>query len=343
MRDVAGVDGVDDVALVGRLDGERGDDDALARVADGHVHVAEGARPQPVLVIGVVDRRGHLDEARRGIRGGRDEDDVRAVGARALPQGDVRRHVRLDARGVGFGDGEAQEQGIALEQRGEHRARLQVLPGLDGARLDDAREGSAHGGVPEVELRDAHRLLRGVGVGLRARDARRVLLDLLAGHEARVRGDGPLASRELGLCGRVGGDGLGEGRLGLVDRDVVALDLDADERVALLDGLSLDEGHLVDRARHARGDLHLLEGVDAARRDDVVLDLAHEDGRDLDRVLQLARRLGSLEPRVLAGFRAGDRPREREEREHEMRGEPCRVHLSSVPSGSSPMAWRRLR
>ena len=63
----------------------------------------------------------------------------------------------------------------------------------------------------------------------------------------------------------------------------------SDEHVALLDGLALDEGHLVDRAGDARGDLHLLERVDAAGRDDVVLDLAHVERRDLDRVLQLAR------------------------------------------------------
>ncbi len=272
-----------------------------------------------------------------------DEDDVRVVRARALPQGDVRGHARLDARGVGLGHREAEEQRIALEQRGEDGARLQVLPGLHRARLDDARERSAHRGVAEVELRDPERLLRGVAVGLGAGDARRVLLDLLAGHEPGVRLDGSLAPRELGLRGRVRGDGLGEGRLGLVDRDVVALDLDEDERVALLDRLPLDERHLVDRARHARGDLHLLERVDAARRDDVVPHLAHDDGRDLHRVLQLARRLGSLEARVLACLGAGDRPRQREEGEHEMSGEPCRVHLSSVPSGSSPMAWRRVR
>ena len=61
--------------------------------------------------------------------------------------------------------------------------------------------GRAHVGVAQVELRDAQRLLRGVDVGLRAGDARRVLLDLLAGDEARVRGDRSLAARELGLGG----------------------------------------------------------------------------------------------------------------------------------------------
>ncbi len=35
--------------------------------------------------------------------------------------------------------------------------------------------------------------------------------------------------------------------------------------------------------------------------------------------------------------------REREDCEHETIGGPSRLHLSSVPSGSSPIAWRRFR
>ena len=241
--------------------------------------------------------------------------------------------------------GKRNRSGIALQERREDRARLQVLPGLDGARLDDAGERSADGRVTEVELGDAQRLLGGVGVGLRAGDARRVLLDLFACDETRVRHDRTLAPRELGLRGRMRRRGLGERRLRLIDGDVVAVDLDDDERVALLDGLPLDEGHLVDRAGHARGDLHLLERVDAAGGDDVVLDLARRDGRDLDGVLQLGRRLGPLQRRVFGRLGARGRPgqREREDGEHETIGGPSRLHLSSVPSGSSPIACRRFR
>ncbi len=43
--DVARVDRVDDVALVGGLHRQRRNDDALARVADRNVDVAEGPRP----------------------------------------------------------------------------------------------------------------------------------------------------------------------------------------------------------------------------------------------------------------------------------------------------------
>ena len=141
VRDVARVDDVDDVALLGRLHRERRDDDALARVADGDVHVAERARAQPVLVLRC---RRSAPSPGRGASSGRRQSATRmifAVYVRALSrERDVRGHPRLEARRVLLGDLEAQEQRVALEERREHGAGLQVLPGLHGARLDDARE-----------------------------------------------------------------------------------------------------------------------------------------------------------------------------------------------------------
>ncbi len=342
VRDVARVDRVNDVALVGGLNGERRDHDALTRITDGHVHVAECAGPKPVLVIRVVDGAGHLHEARARIGSGRDQDDLRDVGPCALAQRDAGVHPRLHARRVGLGHGKPQEQRIALEQRGEDGAWLEVLAPLDRARLDDACEGRAHRGVAEVQLGDPHRLLCGVGVGLRARDARRVLIDLFAGHEAGVRGDRALPSRELGLGGLVRRDGLVESGLRLVDRDLVALDLDDDQRVAFFHGLPLDEGDLVDRAGDARGDLDLLERVDAARRHHVVLNLADLERRDLHRVLELVDGLRLLE-RVFGPLRAGERRGRRGASEDERDRSSRLLHLSSVPSGSRPIAWRKFR
>ncbi len=259
---------------------------------------------------------------------------------------DVRGHPGLDARGVGLRDREAQEERVALQERGQDGPWLQVLSSLDGARLDDACERSADSGVPQVELGDAQRLLGRVGVGLRAGDARRVLLDLLACDQARVRDNRSLPARELRLRGLVGCYGLVERCLRLIDGDVVAIHLDDDERIALLDRLPLDEGDLVDRARHTRGDLHLLERVDAARGHHVVLDLTDAERRDLDRVLQLGGRLWFLQRRVVGGLRAGERPGEREHGQHDTSlrdSERSSFHLSSVPSGSSPIACRRFR
>ena len=244
--------------------------------------------------------------------------------------------------------GKRTRSGSRWSKRREDRSRLEVLSRLYGSRLDDAGDGRPHDGVPEVELGDAQQLLGRVGVRLRAGDARLVLLDLLSGHEPRMGRHGSLPARELRLGRLVGRLRLGERRPRLVDGDLKALHLDEDERVALLDGLSLDERNAVHRPGDARRDLHLLKGVDASGRHHVVLNLARLERRNLNRVLQLVRGLRSLERvRVRLGAAGGAAKHQgRREHEHEIDG-GCpgerRLHLSSAPRGSSPSAWRRLR
>ena len=198
--DVLVVDRVDDVALVGGLH-RRATGRRCAWRASPMGTLTSQKAPGRSQYLWSVSSTCAVTGTRRVVGIGRrgDEDDLRRVRARALAQREVRRHPGLEPRRVGLGDAEAQEQRVALQQRRQDRARLQVLPGLHGARLDDARERRAHVRVAQVELRDAQRLLRGGDVGLRGRDARRVLLDLFAGDEARVRRDGSLAARELGL------------------------------------------------------------------------------------------------------------------------------------------------
>src|SRR3569833_926224 len=184
VRDVLVVDDVDDVALLRRLDRQAGHDDALARIADRHGALAERAGPQPVLVRGLVDLRGHADEPGRRIRRAVDERDLRAELVRALAQLDRRGHPGLQARRILLADLEAKQQRIALEDRREHRTGLEVLALLHGAGLDDAGDRRAYRRVAQVEVRDRARLVRGIDIGLRGIDRGLLLLDLLARDEA---------------------------------------------------------------------------------------------------------------------------------------------------------------
>ena len=133
--------------------------------------------------------------------------------------------------------------------------------------------------------------------------------------------------------------------LRLVDGDLVAIDFDDGEHLPCLHVLPFGEGDLVDRAADARRDLHLLEGLHRPGRRHDVADRPEIDGGDLDRELHLAltaglrRRVG----RLLGAPAGGDRDGRDGAVEQDRSGRQGGDHRSSVPRGSSPIAWRSAR
>ncbi len=328
---------VDGVAIFRGLYGQRRHDDGLPRGAHGHVHLAERSGPEPVLVLLVVDLARHGHEPRRRIRSVRDESDVRRVRVRAFLQVKRRRHPGLQARSVLFRRLKAKQERVALQDRGENGARLKILAVLNGTRLDDPRDGRAHVGITEIQLGNTDRLPRRLDVGFAGRDRRLIRRDLLPGNEARMIHDGALPARELALCLLFARLGFRERRVRLIHGNVESFALDRDERRVLLDELALSERHGVDGSGDARRDLHLLKRLDRAGSSHGVPNLSRRERRDLDGVLELARRLpAALEPgfgRRLAAT-GGQHPEKKN---------VSSLHRNSVPSGSSPRACRKFR
>ena len=117
-------------------------------------------------------------------------------------------------------------------------------------------------GIAEIDLRLVERRLRLEHVGLRRRLVGRALIDgglrdVLVAHQL-------LAARELKRGIGLGRLGLGEIGALLRDRRLVGVLLDAEQEVAGLDHLAFGEEALLDEARHARDDVDLVDGGDAA-------------------------------------------------------------------------------
>jgi hypothetical protein len=85
-----------------------------------------------------------------------------------------------------------------------------------------------------------------------------------------------LGLRQAGLAQHAGGLGGGERGLLLLQLGLVEVGLDADEEVALLHGLALDDGDLDEFTGDLGGDLDLDLGLDLAGRRDEVGDGLHD-------------------------------------------------------------------
>ncbi len=230
-----------------------------------------------------------------------------------------------------------------MQKRREDDARLQVLPRLDGASLDDAVDGRLHVRVGEIELRDVHALFRRGDVGFRGRDGCLVRLDLFARDEPRVRGGRSLTARDLGLGLRLRRRRLVDPRFRLIDGDLVTRAFDRRERLPLLHRLPFGEVHAVDGAGDASGHLHLLERLNHPGRRDDVVELPEIDRGDFDGEGEpappLPLRARPRAPGRRRPLRAGRPPEhERCARERRRQNENRACHRSSVPIGSSPIA-----
>ena len=170
----------------------------------------------------------------------------------------------LEARRVLLGDLEPQQHRIALEDRREHRAGLEVLALLHGAGLDDAGDRRAHRRVAQVELGDLQRLL----ARPRRRPSRCRPRSASARSPRRGRGRASPSARRAGARARprrpsASALAFASARLAPArPRSRSARSRSSTSASPCLDLLALDERDLVDRAGDARGDLHLLERVD---------------------------------------------------------------------------------
>ncbi len=129
-------DDVGEKAALARADRGDGDDGSFAGRGDRDRDLGERAGPEGA-VAGVFDVGRDVDEARRVVGRLGHVDDLGREFALVLPDPEAGLLARLDPGGVALGDAEPEEERIAADERRQDGARLDVLAGLDGPRLDD--------------------------------------------------------------------------------------------------------------------------------------------------------------------------------------------------------------
>ena len=156
--------------------------------------------------------------------------------------------------------------GSLREERRHDVARLHVLSGLDGARLDRS---PSIGARTDESRRFSSATLRASAATAVSAFAVSIFVRKVSSSSPGMRpGFFSLAPSRRATCASTSfwaACAFSSARLGAVDGEAEALAVDDDEHVALLDLLALAEGHAVDDAGDARRDLHALERLDACR------------------------------------------------------------------------------
>ncbi len=210
-------------------------------------------------------------------------DDLGRELAAVFPDAEVGLLAGLDPDGIALGDPEPEEERVAPDERRQDGPGLDILAGLHGPGLDDARDGGPDERVVKVELGLVEGRARLGDLGGRGQDLGPPGFDLFARDEPGVLGDDAFAPLQPGLGIGLPGLGLLERGLGRFDGQPVALGLDLDEDLPGRGELALAEEDAVHGPGHPGRDLDLLEGFDGADGRDRInevlgLDLLHVDG-----------------------------------------------------------------
>ena len=145
------LDDIGQEAALARPDGSDRDDRGLPARGHRDRDLGEGAGTKGP-VARVVDVGRDVDQARGVVGRLRHMDDLGRELAAVLPDVEGGLLSGLDPGRVALGDPEPEEERIAADERGQDGPGLDILPRLDRARLDDARDGGLDEGVTEIEL-----------------------------------------------------------------------------------------------------------------------------------------------------------------------------------------------